>query len=251
MSKKRKYLLFSFISAFIISGIALATILSNILYTPAMGEQTITLSTNDFEIHFISLNKSQLENSAKSLAEDYQKIGAGGYIWQIDEYYHILSSGFENKNDAILVQNNLSSTSGIESEIISIKFKGIKIEGNFNNDEKRVLTKAMSIFQEIYKSLYDIAISVDTMVYNEISARLAINSVHSNINTTKADFDTLFKANQTASIKNLSTHLNNTLKTSESLCSGVPLNQSQTYASLIKYRYIEILKIYEQLTKAL
>jgi len=240
-----------FLAIFFISGILVASGLSVILVTPASSKPDSNLCSPEFEVHFISLNKSQIEGSAKSLAPDYQKIGAGGFIWKVDDYYHVLSSGFENKSDAILVQNNLKATSNLESEIVSIKFNKFSVNATFDGESKKVMTKALNSFKDCYTSLYDIAISLDTLVYNEISARLAINSVYSSVSTAKADFDTLFSSNQHKGLKTISEFLTKEKNILEKLCSGVKLNSSQTYPSLIKYRYIELLKNYQNLTEAI
>lgn len=245
MPKNKRVLIFSVVTAFAVAGLTLATIISNLLYKPASGN-TSGVSSQSIEIHFISLNKSQVENSASALAADYREIGAGGYIWKIEEYYHIFSSGFENKNDAVLVQSNLES-SNISSEIISIKFDGTVINGTFEAEEKKVLTKTLNCFISAYKSLYDIAISLDTAVYNEISARLAVNSVHASLASTKADFDILFKTTEIPAIKILSAALKKAEACTTSLCSGKILTRNQTYSSLIKYRYIELIDIYQNL----
>ncbi len=248
----RKFRKYTFLLAiFFISGILVASGLSVLLVTPVSSRPDASLSSPEFEVHFISLNKSQILKSAEALAPDYQKIGAGGYIWKIDDYYHILSSGFENKADAILVQNNLKATSNLESEIVTIKFNKFNIDASFDNESKKVMSKALSTFKDAFTALYDIAISLDTLVYNEISARLAINSVYSTISSAKADFDTLFSSNQHKGLKTISEYLSKEKDILEKLCSGVKLHSSQTYPSLIKYRYIELLKNYHELTKAI
>ncbi len=251
MTKNKKFIYLSMASIFISCGIALACVISNVLYTPAVSDPATAITSPSFEIHFISLNKSQVEGGANTLAQDARKIGAGGYVWKIEDYYYVLSSGFENRNDAVLVQNNLSSTHNIASEIITIKFDNFTLNGNFDADSKKVLEKAVKSFQDGYKNLYDIAISVDTAVYNEISARLAINSVHSQTATIKADFDTLFAGSDNSAIKSLAANLNKQVKLTESLCSGVPISNGQTYASLIKYKYIELLSLYQSLSETI
>lgn len=249
MPKNKRILIFSVLFATAIVGVTLATIISNLLYSPASGMAS-GINSPSTEIHFISLNKSQVESSALALAEDSRQIGAGGFVWKTDEYYHIFSSGFENRNDAVLVQNNLTASS-ITSEIVSIKFDGIEISGSFEAEEKKVLQKAVNSFISTYKYLYDIAISLDTAVYNEISARLAVNSAHSNLTSIKADFDILFNNTEVASIKTLSSALNKAETCLTALCSGKLLSRNQTYSSLIKYRYIELLSIYQNLNTQL
>lgn len=252
MSKKNKQksMIVLLVAIVLATGVGIAGILSNILYVSASLPNG-GIGSPGFEIYFLSLNKSKLENSAKSLAPDYQAIGAGGYIWQQDEYFHVFSSGYENKNDALLVQSNLTSTSNIISEIVCVKFNTLTVTGTFDAAEKKALQKAISSFQTTFQSLYDIAISLDTSVYNEISARLAVNAVHASISAICADFDTLFKNNDNATIQTIATYLNKEESVSKALCTGIVLSSKQTYSSLIKYRYIEILNLYLHLVNSL
>lgn len=202
-----------------------------------------SVSAPTFSINFLSLSKSQVKNEVLATSPDYQEIGAGGYVWQVDNYYYLFSSGYLNKNDAVLVQNSLSNEN-IKSEIIIIKFKDFSIHGNFTNDESKVLSKALSIPLDFYKEAYDIAISLDTSVYNEISARMAVNTLHNNISATIDNFNLLFKDNKEENIISISKLLQKIKDISVNLCSGMLLNNNQTYSSLLKYRYIEVLNIY-------
>lgn len=214
----------------------------------ATGKNVSEVKSSAYDLYMISLAKSQVKSEAISLSADYQKIGAGGYIWEQEGYFHVISSAYSNKNDAILVQNSVKAK-GIESCLINVHFDSYTINGNFTDSEAKVLTKALNCFQNYYHSLYDIAISYDTSVYNEISARLAVNNAHSTLSSMLADFETIFADDCTATpLKDLHTALNDALSASKDLCSGVPVNAGQTYSSLIKYHYLKILKIYLNLT---
>ena len=229
----------------IFCGVILAIWLISNLARPALATAT-GVSAPNFQIHFLSLYKSQNEESAKSLLSDFRLIGAGGFVWQVDTQYHIFSSGYENKNDAVLVQNNLGND--IKSEIVSLKFEGFELN---ISDEQKIIQKAVNSFLNTFKQLYDIAISLDTQVYNEISARLEINSVHSAVSSIRADFDTLYKSDESPILSLLSNAVYDEEKSTQKLCSGLTLSQNQPLSSLIKYRYLEILKIYDDLLKDL
>lgn len=199
------------------------------------------VKSSPFQIYMLSMGKSQVKNEALSLAKDYQKIGAGGYIWEKDNYFYVISSAYLNKNDAANVQNSIKNK-GIESELVSADFKSMEINGNFNDEEARVLAKAINSFENYYQNLYDIAISYDTLVYNEISARVAVNNAYSTFSSYLANFETIFEDNCTTKpLENLHKTLNLALSSGKSLCSAVPLSEGQTYSSLIKYYYLEIL----------
>ena len=89
-----------------------------------------------------------------------------------DEYYHLFSSGFAQKNDAGLVQSSISQTLNLQSEIITIIFPPFSLNGNFNSDEKRAISSALALAQTYYNDLYDISISLDTNITNLTASTL-------------------------------------------------------------------------------
>lgn len=226
---------FIFIFCLVIANMIASSVIS-------AGKTLNKVSSNSFDLFMISLGKSQVKSEALALCTDYQKIGAGGYVWEYEGYFHVISSAYLNKNDGILVQNSIKNK-GIESNLLTIHFDSIIFNGSFSEDEGKVLLKAINIFEQYYHSLYDIAISFDTSVYNEISARLAVNDAHSNLASTIANFETIFADCSAQPIKNLHDALENALSSSKTLCSGLPITAQQTYSSLIKYHYLEILNI--------
>lgn len=241
--KQKKGLLITFFSVFLVVCLIIANYLSLLLIKTNNTSESV--QNSDFELHLLSLAKSQVENEAISLSADYQKIGAGGYIWYYDNYYHVISSAYSNKNDAILVQNSIKTNQNIDSEIITVKFDAIKVFGNFDSEQVKVITASLNSFHKFYLDIYDIAISLDTAVYNEISARLAVNNAHNSLATTLANFETLFQDN--SNFKGLYDALKSANQISQLLCSGTLLNNNQTYSSLLKYRYLEILNLYQNI----
>ncbi len=223
--------------------ICMSCLLSSVII-PSSTQVGNNLSTPPFKLYFLSLNKSQLSSSAKTLAGDYISLGAGGYIWKKDIHYHIISSVFEKENDAILVQNNIKVNFNLDSQIFSIDFPALSYSGDIDNESKKVLAKTLKAFYQTYLSLFDIAISLDTNVYNDISARLAINGVYTSFNSIVKDFETLFENLSDQYILKLENTLKDEVKVLESLCSGKLVYDKQTFPSLIKYRYTEFLEIY-------
>ena len=238
----------SLISILLAVLLVVCLVVANYLSTLILPSDTTaeSVSSNEFNLHFLTLAKSQVKNEALSHASDYRKIGAGGVVWQSAEYYYVVSSAYVNRNDADLVQSNLKQVQNIESEIISVNFKSITLSGTFSADEKKIILKALSASQNYYNSIYDIAISLDTGVYNEISAKLTVNSAHNTLSNTYADFNTLFGEPLTAPLNDISLLLQNITKVSQKLCTGERISTDQTYSSLLKYRYLEVLSIYNE-----
>lgn len=218
----------------------LANLLSMAIYPTT--QSSAEVKSNSFELHLLCVGKSQNELAAKALAPDYQKLGAGGYIWKNGDYFYIVASAYLNKNDADLVQTNLKN-SDIDCEIFSVNFKGLSVCGSFSSLEKKVLQKALNISFQSYQNLFDASISLDTGVYNSSAAKIAVNAVQVAINSAITDFETLFKNSENEALQKIETMLNGLKKTSSSLASG-KLANDQTYSSFIKYHYIEILDNY-------
>ena len=165
IKSKKFFIILIFVLAFIACVIVANYISIALLSANSNSDETFS---DEIEYFMLSLSKSKLEKEAEATMQDYQKEGAGGFVWKIDDYYYVLSSAYLNKNDAQLKQVSIKQEYGIDCEILPIKFKSIKIEGNFTSEEKKVLNKSLSICNSFYSSIFDIAVSIDTGVYNDI-----------------------------------------------------------------------------------
>ncbi len=202
------------------------------------------VSISELELHMLSLSKSKVEKEAKTIASDFQEIGAGGYIWKKDEYYHVIASAYINRNDAELVKSSIKLNQNIDSEILSIKIPAYSIKGSFTSEEKKVVTKALLCAQNFYTSIYDIAVSIDTGVLSEISAKLSVNNTVNMLSTTYANFETLYPNAITNPMKELGGYLKKVLKISQLLASDERISSAQTYSSHLKYRYLEVINTF-------
>lgn len=240
----KKIFIFSFAMAVLTFFILVAILLSNLIVQKTGNNENI--SSPSFDIYMLSLSKSQLEKESLARAGDFQQIGAGGYVWKYEGYYHVITSAYIEKNDAILVQNSIKLNQNLESEIIKVSFPSIYIVSSFSSEEKKVLSRSLVAIKDYYLSIFDIAISLDTGVYNEISARLAVNNAHNTLNNIVDDYNTLFSSNHDNQLSLLKDMLNKASQISTLLCGGEKINQGQTYSSILKYRYLEILNVYYQ-----
>lgn len=238
----KKTLIIIAVSIVLVACLIIANYLS--IYLLQAGGISDEVTVPEVEIHMLSLSKSKVEKEAKSIAPDYQEIGAGGFIWKKGEYFHVISSAYLNKNDAELVRNSIKLNQNIDSEIFTIKFPAFSIKGSFTGDEKKVVTKALLSAQSFYTSIYDIAVSIDTGVLSEISAKLSVNNTINNISTTYANFETLYPNAITNPMKELSAYLKSLLKITQQLASDERISTAQTYSSHLKYRYLEVLNAY-------
>ena len=203
-----------------------------------------SVSSSAFDLHLISLSKSQVKAESRERAKDFQVLGAGGFIWQHEGYYHVISSAYLSKNDATLVQNSIKLNHNLDSELITLNFTTHTIFGNFESEEVKVLNNMLNACLNYYSSVYDVAISLDTGVYSETNAKLAINSTQTSLATTIANFNTLFSSPLPENLSPLKNMIDQVFQIGQKLCIADKENDEQTYSSVIKYRYLEILNLY-------
>ena len=216
-----------------------ANYLSMLLISPTEKAST-SLSSNPLSVYAISLARSPTSLGAESLASDYRKIGSGGFVLEEEDGFHVISSAYLNKSDAELVKNSIEQNQNIQASIIEFSVPQISVSLSLDNKEKKVLQKALNAHENAYRLLFDIALSLDTNVYNEISARLAINSAFSEINTIVSDYKILF--DEVEALNTFTEALDNLANNLQKLCSGITITSGQTLSSLVKYRYCEILQ---------
>ena len=243
IKSKKFFIILIFVLAFIACVIVANYISIALLSANSNSDETFS---DEIEYFMLSLSKSKLEKEAEATMQDYQKEGAGGFVWKIDDYYYVLSSAYLNKNDAQLKQVSIKQEYGIDCEILPIKFKSIKIEGNFTSEEKKVLNKSLSICNSFYSSIFDIAVSIDTGVYNDTTAKLSVNATINKINTIYANFDTLFPGPCPKPLESLQKLQEKVIYVAKQLLNDERMTIEQTYSSSLKYRYLQVLSLYEK-----
>ena len=202
-----------------------------------------------FSIYFLSVNSCVSENEAHSLAEDLFAEDFAGFVWQNNDKFEIIVSAYKNENDATLVKNKLKSE-GFNVEIFVDSFPEFNITSTYSDSEQKILLEALTSFSQTFDNLYDISISLDNNLINEISAKLELNRAITNFNKTKSDFDTVFFQNDDF-LNTISSHLFQCQQTLNNLTNDERLSSKQTFSSLIKYKYTDILSINKNLLNEL
>lgn len=240
---KHKKSLFYSLSAFLmVAMLTLANFLAGFII-PASGESE-EISVPAYQLYLISLSQSQLKNEALAHASDFQSMGAGGYVWQNEEYYHIISSGYFNKADCELVQSSIKLNQGLDTTLLSISIPSYSIYGSFDSDQHKTLSALLAAPLNFYHSIYDIAISTDTNVLNEVGAKLNVNNALHDYATTISNFNTIFTGTLEKNIASVYKMTTKGYEIAQKLALGEKKNEEQNYSSLLKYRYLEILNLY-------
>ena len=199
---------------------------------------TTNISSQPQTVFAISLQSDENPKDLNENVTSLQSQNGAGFVFEQENKFYLIASVYENVNDAELVKNNLNS-SGINSEIIEIPLENNSIKGNFDTNEKEILSASLKANYNTFKSLYDIAISLDTGVFDMSKAKLECNNVYSSLISIKTNLDTFFKNN--TEIEFLKENLSTSTELLSKLISEQYENINQTFSSLIKLTYCKIL----------
>lgn len=225
--------------------ISIADLFSSIITVGGFSFISEDVSIPKYEVYAVCVSNHLTQVQAQENANICISLGGAGYIYTEDKYY-VIASIYENENDAIKVKESLIVTKPT-TIVLKITIPSISVANTLNAQEKNTLNETFLIFKTTFKKLYDISISLDTNVIQEISAKLNINEIASDINETINNFNTLFNSNSynhygtiNESLNKLLTCVNNLVSTSK-----IP------YTSYIKYTYCDSLFIYQNLAQSL
>ncbi len=182
--------------------VSIGYLISTCIVSSSLFQTTTNLESGENTYYLLSVYDSENKSDLEKVKQEFQAKNCAGYIYEKDERYYLVASIYSNINDAELVKNNLA-LEGLQVTITKFTQENIKLDGNFNSKELEILKDCFSYKDEVYKNLYDISISLDTNVIDNISAKLKINEVFSNFVTTKNNFETLFSKKTGTEISNI------------------------------------------------
>lgn len=221
--------------------VSIGYLLSTTLLSTGLFETVANINSNQFTVYAIDMKSSDNATELNELKTSLQNSTGAGYVYNLDNKYHLLASIYENSADAELVKTNLKNN-GYSPEILKIDIPTLKFSGNFSANEKTVLTNAVQAKQTIFKALYDIAISLDTSVSDKTQAKLECNNTFSKLVTIKSNFETIFADKlKSDNFEKLHKSLENIYNNLSLLISEKTVTTTQTYSSLIKLTYCKII----------
>ena len=218
--------------------ISIADLFSSLITVGGFTFVSDDVSISKVEMYAVCISNHKTLIQAQDNANVCISLGGAGYIYTDDEYY-VVASIYENEADAKKVKESLVVTKPTTT-IKNIEIKSVTFSGNLSSQEKSTITNTLGIFKTTYKKLYDISVSLDTGVIQEINARLSVNELASSVNEIKDNFNTVFNSTQT---KNLITIKNAVDKLSTALNSLIN-NSKVPYTSYIKYSPLCIYSFY-------
>lgn len=211
---------------------------SSVLISSDVLQFSTTLSSETKNIFALSTAKNTSKTELQSMCSDIQSKNGAGYIYKKEETFYLLASAYENYNDAEKVKANLSAQ-GINCEVLKIEVSSTSISGSFSNDEKKVVQNCLNSPFETYQKLYDIAVSLDTSLYDLTKAKLECNNIFSLLIANMTNLETVSKDD--SSFDKLKKSIDSQCEILSDLISENYHSNKQNFSSLIKFSYLKIL----------
>ncbi len=203
-----------------------------------------TASKASFEkqtLYAICTNKSHDPTQLDDAKATLQSQGGAGFVFEKDGQFLLLASLYQNQSDAEKVKTNLVA-SGTNCSVEKLTISAKSISGNFTNQQKDILSQCLKINLQTFKDLYDVAISLDTKVFDKPSAKLECNNIFAKLISVKTNFETFFEKDLSkTSFKEIKSALERTESCLSKLIGENFENAGQTFSSLIKLTYFKIL----------
>ena len=233
--KKFPYFTTFFALITLILCVSVGYLISTLVVTTNLFQTTSKVESQNTTYYLLSIYQNESKEVCENLKSEYQEKNCAGYIYEKDGEFHIIASIYDNPNDAELVKSSLEAN-GYSVEILPYTITNLTLEGNFSNKEQQILKDCLQIRNKTYKSLYDVSISLDTNIYDELTARLNVNEINSSFLTTKNNFETLFAEKNNANIKNIRDTFESISNELENLT-----NSKNNFSQAIKLTYCNII----------
>lgn len=227
--------------------VTLADLFSGLITVGGYSFASENISTSEYTVYAVCTSFHDTKMLADEMSETIQLQGGAGYVYMNKQSYYIVAGVYQSMGDAEKVKQNLIA-SRPQTCIVSITSPAINLSSNLSQEEKITVLESLNLFKTIYKDLYDISVSIDTAVTNEVNARLQVNQLSGVINTTLSNYETLFSNSLTTDLLKIKLSLEDVKK-----CLNL-LSESSSiipFTSLIKETYCKVLVCYKNLCEGL
>lgn len=225
--------------------VTMADIFSSLITVGGFSFSTDNINLSEYKVYAVCTSYHQEKVMAQESCESIKKQGGAGFIYMNKSSYNVIAGIYETEADAKKVLSNIIEKKP-DSIIVTITIPSIIISNNLSSQEKTTVNECLVIFKNVYKKLYDISVSLDTAVLNEVNARLDVNAISSSVQNTLNNFNTIFNDNTSASLINLKLALQNTQQYLNDL---VEISSSLPYTSLVKETYCKVIMAYKNMAE--
>lgn len=221
--------------------LTMADFFSSLITVGGFSFSNDNINQNEYKLYAVYTNSYQEKILASECCEQIQRQGGAGYIYMNESSYTVIAGMYENETDAKKVLSNIIEKKP-DANIMTITIPQITINSNLTQQEKATINASITLFKNVYKKLYDISISLDTAVVNEVKARLEVNEICSNTQKVLNDFNTIFSENIKTNLLSIRLSLESIITYLNDLINS---NTIIPFSSLVKECYCKIIFLYK------
>lgn len=225
--------------------VTMADLFSSLITVGGFSVVSDNITLGEYRVYAVCTANYKTKLLASEFCETIKSQGGAGILYMTNNEFYLVASMYDNETDAKKVLANIVDSKP-EASIQTIVIPQIAISNNLSTQEKNTLGSCLGVFKNSYKKLYDISVSLDTVVISEVEARLAINELVSSAQTALGNFNTIFANSATTSLLKIRLGLEDAIKELTTLS-----NSTEAYplTSLVKACYSNIILIYKNVAE--
>lgn len=221
--------------------ITMADLFSSLIAVGGFSAVSDNINIAEYKVYAVCTSSYTTKLQASEFCDSIKSQGGAGVLYMTNNAFYIIASIYDNESDAKKVLANIIESKP-DATIQTIVIPPITISNNLSSQEKSTLTNCLGVFKSSYKKLYDISVSLDTVVMSEVEARLAINELCSTAQTALGNFNTIFSNSTTTSLLKIRLALEDAYEKLTSLSNS---NETCPLSALVKACYSNIILCYK------
>ena len=150
----------------------------------------------------LQLGAFETEEAACQLAEQFQRRGAAGYVWQ-DERYRVLAAVYPEKEDAQAVRQQLREQHDVDSYLYEISVPALSLRMTGMKGQIEILEAAFLHADELIRQMERISETLDRQEITPAEAVTELNTLREQVELVALRMEQRFAAPRNTAVERL------------------------------------------------
>jgi len=164
--------------------------------------ETQEITLNGSVWYALQLGAFETEEAACQLAEQFQRRGAAGYVWQ-DERYRVLAAVYPEKEDAQAVRQQLREQHDVDSYLYEISVPALSLRMTGMKGQIEILEAAFLHADELIRQMERISETLDRQEITPAEAVTELNTLREQVELVALRMEQRFAAPRNTAVERL------------------------------------------------
>ncbi|MFR5855796.1 MAG: SPOR domain-containing protein [Lachnospiraceae bacterium] len=164
--------------------------------------ETQEITLNGSVWYALQLGAFETEEAAHQLAEQFQRRGAAGYVWQ-DERYRVLAAVYPEKEDAQAVRQQLREQHDVDSYLYEISIPALSLRMTGMKGQIEILEAAFLHADELIRQMERISETLDRQEITPAEAVTELNTLREQVELVALRMEQRFAAPRNTAVERL------------------------------------------------